>query len=243
MAKNTAVATIQPTGRPSLVAKFAARYNVEPEKMLGALKATAFKTGKNEPEVSNEQMIALLVVADQYGLNPFLKEIFAFPDKRGGIVPMVPVDGWIRIINDRPELSSIEFFDAETEDGEIPAWIECEIARKDRDKPIRVREYFAECKRNTDPWSTHPRRMLRHKALIQCARIAFGFAGIYDPDEGERIAQAIDVTPRTMKPQTVAPRAIEQQPPTDAEDEPDHRAVDAAIAAAESDETEAGARG
>ena len=32
--------------------------------------------------------------------------------------------------------------------------------------------------------------MLRHKALIQCARIAFGFAGIYDEDEGQRIREA-----------------------------------------------------
>jgi hypothetical protein len=32
--------------------------------------------------------------------------------------------------------------------------------------------------------------MLRHKAMIQCARLAFGFAGIYDEDEGRRIAEA-----------------------------------------------------
>jgi hypothetical protein len=30
--------------------------------------------------------------------------------------------------------------------------------------------------------------MLRHKAMIQAARIAFGFAGIYDEDEAARIA-------------------------------------------------------
>lgn len=29
--------------------------------------------------------------------------------------------------------------------------------------------------------------MLRHKALIQCARVAFGFSGIYDEDEARRI--------------------------------------------------------
>jgi len=32
--------------------------------------------------------------------------------------------------------------------------------------------------------------MLRHKALIQCARLAFGFAGIYDQDEAERFVEA-----------------------------------------------------
>jgi hypothetical protein len=36
--------------------------------------------------------------------------------------------------------------------------------------------------------------MLRHKAMIQCARLAFGFAGIFDQDEAERIVER-DITP------------------------------------------------
>jgi hypothetical protein len=38
--------------------------------------------------------------------------------------------------------------------------------------------------------------MLRHKAAIQAARYGFGFSGIYEPDEAERIQEAKDVTPR-----------------------------------------------
>ena len=30
--------------------------------------------------------------------------------------------------------------------------------------------------------------MLRHRALVQAIRVTFGFAGIFDPDEGARIA-------------------------------------------------------
>ena len=46
----------------------------------------------------------------------------------------------------------------------------------------------------TEPWKRWPRRMLRHKALIQAARIAFGFAGIYDEDEGNRMAEVPDLS-------------------------------------------------
>lgn len=48
--------------------------------LIGTLKATAFKG-----EVSDAQMTALLVVANQYALNPWTKEIYAFPDKNNGI--------------------------------------------------------------------------------------------------------------------------------------------------------------
>ena len=191
--------------RKSLIAKIADRYSVDAEKMMATLKATAFRQRDNK-EISNEQMMALMVVADQYELNPFTKEIFAFPDK-SGIVPVVSVDGWSRIINENPAMDGIEFRYSEGtklhKGKTVHDWIECVISRKDRTNPIVVREFFDEVVRELNyqtPWDTHPNRMHRHKTLIQCARVAFGFAGIYDQDEAERIiemgeAQVVNSTP------------------------------------------------
>ena len=150
--------------------------------LIGTLKATAFKG-----QVSDAQMTALLVVANQYALNPWTKEIYAFPDKNNGIVPVVGVDGWSRIINSHPQFDGIEF---EQNDESCT----CIIYRKDRNRPIKVTEWMAECRRSgMGPWQSHPRRMLRHKAMIQCARLAFGYGGIYDQDEAERIVEASPV--------------------------------------------------
>ncbi len=149
----------------------------EEANVLDTLKATAFKG-----QVSDAQMTALLIVANQYGLNPWTKEIYAFPDKNNGIVPVVGVDGWSRIMNDHPQFDGMDF---EIDDESCT----CKIYRKDRSHPIQVTEYMSECKRNVGPWTTHPKRMLRHKAMIQCARLAFGFVGIYDEDEAQRIRE------------------------------------------------------
>ena len=207
--------------RPSLLAKIAARYNVDPDKMLHTLKATVFRGIKQKDgtyrDATNEELMALLVVADQYRLNPFTREIYAFPDdKRGGIVPVVSIDGWLRIINEQPSLTAIDIrygdFDLPKDDPACDPYIEVTITRSDRTAPIVVREYMRECYRDTGPWNSHPRRMLRWKSIIQASRVAFGFGGIFDPDEADRIANAIDVTPtQTMKPKTAPPRAIEAQ--------------------------------
>lgn len=183
---------VVPMKSNSLVARMADRFGVDADKMMVTLKATAFKG-----DVSNEQMMALLVVAEQHGLNPWTKEIYAFPDRNHGIVPVVGVDGWARIINSHQQFDGMEF--EEADDG---SWIKCTIHRKDRAHPISAREWLAECKRDTGPWKSHPRRMLRHKAMIQAARIAFSFAGIYDPDEAERIIEAepISVTSTRIDP-------------------------------------------
>lgn len=187
------------TQRISLVEKFADRFGIEPEKLLSTLKATAFKQGKDRngnmlPEVTNEQMAALLIVADQYHLNPFTRELYAFQGKGGiGIVPIVSVDGWARIANEHPAFDGVEFIESEKRidyaGKTVPIWIEAVIWRKDRSHATIIREYFDEVVRRTDPWDSHPTRMLRHKAFIQGVRMAFGFAGIYDADEGERIAE------------------------------------------------------
>lgn len=169
--------------------------------VLDTLKNTAFKG-----EVTDSQMVALLVVANQYGLNPWTKEIYAFPDKKNGIVPVVGVDGWSRIINENPHLDGIEFRQSETvltmpDAKPCPEWIECVMYRKDRSHPTVVREYLDEVYRppttnkqtgytNFGPWQSHTKRFLRHKSLIQCARLAFGFVGIYDEDEAQRIKES-----------------------------------------------------
>lgn len=181
------MSAVAPNNRStSLVVRMAERYGIDAEKMLHTLKTTAFKG-----EVTNEQMMALLVVAEQYDLNPWTKELYAFP-QGGGIVPVVGVDGWSRIINSNQQFDGMDFEDGPVNAQGVPEWIKCTIFRKDRAHPISTKEYFSEVNRDTGPWRSHPRRMLRHKATIQCARLAFGFVGIFDPDEAERI---IDVTP------------------------------------------------
>lgn len=187
MAARKEIATTKSQG---LMATLAAKFNVPEAEMLATLKQTAFK---GEKEASDAQMTALLIVADQYGLNPWTKEIYAFPDPHKGIVPVVGVDGWLRIINENPSFDGMEF---EQDDQQCT----CRIYRKDRSRPVEITEYHSECVRATGPWKSHPRRMLRHKALIQCARVAFAFVGIYDEDEAERMVER-DITPPSTAPQ------------------------------------------
>ena len=177
--------------------------NVDPIELKNTLIATAFNNG--DKEISDAQMASLLIVAGQYKLNPWTKEIYAFPDKNKGIIPVVGVDGWSRIINSSDNFDGMEFRYSENmlqmEGAKVtaPEWIECVIYRSDRKFPTVVREYLTECYRAPfkgkfgdviGPWQSHPSRFLRHKATIQCARLAFGFVGIYDQDEAERINES-----------------------------------------------------
>ncbi len=176
---STAVAT-RPQGnapaRVSVMNALAAKLECDPQKLMPMLKKTAFATCRTD-----EEFMAMCMVANTYNLNPILKEIYAFPGKGGNVMPIVGVDGWIKLMNSNPAFDGIDF-----EEGED--YCTATIYRKDRAHPIKATEWLAECMGTTEPWKRWPRRMLRHKAMVQCARIAFGFAGIYDEDEARRIA-------------------------------------------------------
>lgn len=181
-----AIATAPAQQNQSLIVRMATQYGLEPNKFYTTLEKTILPAGK---QATQEQVAAFLVVANHYGLNPFVKEIYAFPSQNGGITPIVSIDGWLSLINRQPQLDGIEFKDHLDDTGNLTA-VTAKIYRKDRQYPTEVTEYMKECRRNTSTWSQWPARMLRHKAAIQAARYAFGFAGIYDPDEAERIAES-----------------------------------------------------
>ena len=188
----TQVATINKSSKAPL-ARFADKFNVDPNEMEHTLKTTVFRQNNNVV-VSNEQMLALMVVASEYNLNPFLKEIYAFPSN-AGIVPIVSIDGWLRLINSHKNFDGMDTVESENRivignSKACPEWIEVRIYRKDRSHPTVIREYLDECYKPTAPWNSHTKRMLRHKAIVQAGRVAFSFSGIYDEDEGERIIDA-----------------------------------------------------
>jgi hypothetical protein len=219
-----AVALAEPVRGPKLVERIASRFGVDADKMLDTLKSTAFRQRPAKGDrpavvVTNEHMMMLLVIAEQFGLNPFVRELYAFPQE-GAIVPIIGYDGWLRLMNQHPQHDYCEDHYAPADTSQEDWYHEVEIKRKDRSRPTITRKYLKEYYRDTDPWNNMPRHMIELKATIQCIRKAYGFAGVYDPDEGERIyANAIDVTPRAPappsgKPKTETPKArIKQDAP------------------------------
>ena len=217
---------------------------VDPEVLKKTLKATVFrvKEGDRMRDASDEEFMSLMVIANTYKLNPIIKELYAFPQKGGGIVPIVSTDGWTRLMTTHKDYKSHSFRYSEkivTMKGAkpCPEWCEIDIEKKD-DSHVVIREYLDEVFRDlayTNAWQTHTKRFLRHKTKIQGAREAFGFSGIYEEDEAERIIEVTDSKsveiemPRSIKdpiPVTVDPVvdvALEQEPAQEPSPAPEER--------------------
>lgn len=127
-----------------------------------------------ESSLPDELLKAILRIAKRFKLNPVFEHIAWERNAEGGYEAYIPIDGWIALIHRKQSFQGLIFHQStETENG-IPIWMECTIYRSDLPHPITVREYYVELKTDHPMWQSMPHRMLRHKTLQQCARLAFG---------------------------------------------------------------------
>ena len=126
------------------------------------------------PQLTEATQETCLRLIAEYRLNPRADEIDLVQFEEGRWQVFITVNGWAKLINAHPAFCGIEFSEASELDQGVPIWMGCAIYRTDRVKPIEVKEYFSEMKTEHAAWQQMPRRMLRHRAMQQCARLAFG---------------------------------------------------------------------
>lgn len=214
--RDTSAAKAQTQG---LIARLAGRFGVEPNRLLKCLTTQVFKQADGR-QPSNEELMVLLLVCENFGLNPFNREIFAFRGKGGEIVPVVSLDGWAKIVRSQKDFNGVSFRFSETTikvagcNQELPEFVECAMRLKGVDEPIVIQEFMVECFNDKSPvWRKWPRRMLRTRAFIQCARLAFSLTGLYD--EGEDFAEDLSgmVATGSVPPQAQQPAIAQTSVP------------------------------
>ena len=124
--------------------------------------------------VPEKTRLCLLRMILEYRLDPLKEELFLHCYDNGQWQVLISVDGWIKLISRHSHFVGMAFTESSQMINDIPTWIECAIYRSDRTMPMVVREYFVEVKQETPIWQKMPRRILRHRALQQCARLSFG---------------------------------------------------------------------
>jgi hypothetical protein len=105
-------------------------------------------------------------------LDPLREEIGFTQYEDGQWQVFITIEGCSKLLNQHPQFNGLVFTQANALIDGLPEWIECSIYRKDREVPTTVREYLAEVRGENEIWKKMPRRMLRHRALQQCVRLA-----------------------------------------------------------------------
>ena len=123
-------------------------------------------------DVPAKTILTVLRMMQSLHLDPLLEEIGLAQYEDGQWHVFITIEGCAKLLNQHPQFNGLLFNQANTLIEGVPEWIECSIYRKDREVPTTVREYYIEVKGETAIWQKMPRRILRHRALQQCVRLA-----------------------------------------------------------------------
>jgi hypothetical protein len=121
-----------------------------------------------------QTLLALLRIALEHHLDPLKEEVALALYEDTHWQAYITIEGYCKILNSHPAFDGIAFKESPQSNNDIPLWMECTIYRKDRSMPTIIREYFEEVKGEQTIWQKMPRRMLRHRVMQQCARLAIG---------------------------------------------------------------------
>ena len=179
---NAIVRTEQPA-KMMLLAYMADKYSLNPDEFSRTVRKTC-----GLPTATAEEFAAFLIVAKEYNPQSSHQGDPRISRPRWRIVPIVSIDGWVNLVNSHRACDGFEFEMEHDDSGKLISCT-CRMFRKDRTHPVAVTEYLSECIRGTEPRKMQ-HRMLRHKAMIQAARLCLRLLLIYDEDEGEKIANA-----------------------------------------------------
>lgn len=166
------------------------RLGVEKGAMLSTIKAQCFR-GVHPDQVSDAQLAAYVTVAQALELNPLLPGmLYAYPDRNGGIMPMIGPDGIFTLLAGNKEIEGWST-KHETIDEEAACTA---IIKHKRLGEITKTVFLGEWKIDSNPnWKTRPRHMLEIRALKQCARqVIHGIP--FDEDDRSEILRNVTGT-------------------------------------------------
>lgn len=151
--------------------------------------------------------LQLLRLANKYQLDPLSDEISLLQNQDQNYQPFITIDGWSKLINHHPQYAGMSLRDSTEHINGIPTWMECTIYRNDRILPIVIKEYFEEVRTNHPSWQQMPRRMLRHRVIQQCARLAFNISStdhsVKDPSAQVKVENSAETKPRMNQMETL----------------------------------------
>jgi phage recombination protein Bet len=138
---------------------------------------------------SDSEFKLLVHMANEYGLNPLKREIWAVKYSYNPAQIFVSRDGFLSIAHKSGQFNGMEttFDEVKLDDNKKDLTATCVVYRKDMDHPIKVTVYQSEYDSKMSVWKTKPRTMLQKVAESQALRRAFNVDGVYSPEEFDQV--------------------------------------------------------
>jgi len=214
--------------RQSLKGVAAEKLGVPADKVYDLLR-NMWTVSKDQPELTDRELFEGLAMIAKYDLDPFAREIYVTRDKRGKLMKIVGIDGWVKIVHRSGDYDGHEWLSHFDEKGNME-WVDCVIHSRSRTHPTIYRAYAKEyAKLGGFMLANIPWHMLRLFAFRHAARFFTSLGSVYTEEEASWMSAKIANTSEPRSLDDLADQ-LNGRPAPREEDPPESDALDEAAA-------------
>ncbi len=170
------------TRQESITVGTAAFLAVPTNKVFDVLRGI-WTVSKGQPPLTNQELMIGMALIVRYELDPFAREIYVTRDKKGRLMTIIGVDGWIRILDRTDHYDGFERIEEEDKDGNLIS-VETIIHSKERKYPARYKARMDEyMKLGGFMAGTIPRHMLGIFSLRHAGRLFIPMGTVVTEEE------------------------------------------------------------
>jgi hypothetical protein len=210
-----------------MVIELAELFGTPAKSLINLMSTQIIKVPKNDPPATPGELMYALSVMRQYRLNPMLKQVHAWRDKRGDLCVMAGVDGWIKYANERPTFKRVEYkygemCDTPDKKGKR-CWEYITVTVVDSERgpmemvPVFLDEWYQrEGQYGPGPWQKQTRHKLHVVAYRLAIREAYGMGGldVRDPEDFAPAQYTVAASATADRADQLAAQLAEAKQPT-----------------------------
>ena len=179
-----------------MVVELGELFGVPGKSLIKLLQTQIIKVPKDSPPATPGELLYTLSVMRQYRLNPMLKQVHAWRDKRGDLCVMPGVDGWVKYAMERPTHQRVDYAYGPmipSPDGKGKScweWMQATVVDTERGNivcpPVFLDEWYqGQGQYGPGPWQKQTRHKLTVVTYRLAIRMAYGMGGldVRDPED------------------------------------------------------------
>jgi len=211
--------------------ELATEFGLNSKQVINVLRTSIIKVPKDSPEPTAAELLVVMSVMQQLHLNPMMKQLHAWRDKRGDMAVMVGYDGWVKFAKDNPTYRKVSFKygpRVSSPDGkgkEAYEWVQATVHDSVFEEmempPTYLTEWYQPSGQYPGPWQKQTSHKICLIAFRQAIRTAYGISGVGIGDIEDMPAAPVDLesaTGRTLNKLSESMR-VDEDPYTKEEHE------------------------
>jgi hypothetical protein len=164
-------------------------FGLDPKQVVKVIQTQLIKVPKGDKPATAGELVVVMSTCVKYGLDPMMRQLYAWRDNRGDLACMLSMDGWVELARRNPGYVSVSY----KYGPDVPKagkhkacweWVQATVHTTGRGDVELPPLYLDEWRKDYGQWLEMPRHKMHIIAFRMAIREVYGISiDVRDPDD------------------------------------------------------------